>query len=31
DRLRAGETDINTMLRETQEKADVSLTAAIGK
>lgn len=31
DRLRAGETDINTMLRETQEKADVALTAALGK
>lgn len=31
DRLRAGETDINTMLRETQEKADAALAAALGK
>ncbi|MDF2722491.1 MAG: family 1 extracellular solute-binding protein [Paenibacillus sp.] len=28
DRLRAGETDVNTMLRETQEKADAALAAA---
>lgn len=27
DRLRAGETDINTLLRETQEKADAALAA----
>lgn len=31
DRLRAGEADINTMLRETQEKADAALAAAVIK
>lgn len=31
DRLRAGETDINTMLRETQEKADAALASAVKK
>ncbi|RKN77160.1 ABC transporter substrate-binding protein [Paenibacillus ginsengarvi] len=31
DRLRAGDADINTMLRETQEKADAALAAALGK